>query len=99
MLQLIEQQVLRPNLHRPIDRFISMLDGHLSLVCASESFNLVFPTFGDSLDVRTARDLIQTFSDTVHPFYPINFNTTQAVVEGSGKTTHLRCLAQLVYLA
>jgi DNA mismatch repair ATPase MutS len=83
----------------PIDRFIAMLDGHMSLVCAAESLNLVFPVFGDSLDIKAARDLIQTFSDKVTTFYPINFNTGQAVVEGSGKTTHLRCLAQLVYLA
>jgi hypothetical protein len=51
-------------------------DGHLSLVCAAESFNLVFPTFGDTLDIRAARDLIQTFSDSVHQFFPINFNKT-----------------------
>ena len=60
MLQLIEQRVLERSLHERIDHFISMLDGHLSLVCAAESFNLVFPTCLDEaeLDIRGARDLI-----------------------------------------
>ena len=76
-----------------------MLDGHLSLVCASESFNLIFPSFSETLDIRAARDLIQTFSDSVNQFFPIYYKETQVVIEGNGKTTYLRCLSQLIYLA